>query len=409
MAPAFTIGWVYNLSSVPEDSGASTIVAVAVAFSILSLFACALRLYCKLVFMRGVGLDDAAVLSSFILGTAYCANTIYQTRWGFGLDDDQIPRENILEYSKVRQDGYVQYAGGPLYALGILGFKLSLLSVYHQLAGFKRLYRSVLWVTMALVTLNSVAFAFVFAFSCDPPAKVWNNDIAGTCVNEVAFYFGATIGLDLLVIALPFPIIKGLQLDARKKIGLGALFGLGIFVTVVQILRVESFAKIKGYTDSQQPITWSMIEIHVGCLVACIPTYTPLLRKLGHKVTREYRGNHNAAFRVRRWTVTSGLESISHRLSATRSAANESQAPVDTNKSMTCADDELALWDTTPERCQAEVWAVPNAYRMMPVSRDGQPIDEELHAGDSMEAKATPMQRENEITVTQEIRIIDVA
>ncbi|RMY78005.1 hypothetical protein D0864_09366 [Hortaea werneckii] len=53
MAPAFTIGWVYNLSSVPEDSGASTIVAVAVAFSILSLFACALRLYCKLVFMRG--------------------------------------------------------------------------------------------------------------------------------------------------------------------------------------------------------------------------------------------------------------------------------------------------------------------------------------------------------------------
>ncbi|RMZ03428.1 hypothetical protein D0860_06794 [Hortaea werneckii] len=403
MAPAFTIGWVYNLSSVPESSGASTIIAVAVAFSILSLFACALRLYCKLVFMRGFGLDDAAAPTPY---------TRTETRWGFGLDDDQIPRENILEYSKVRQDGcvnLVQYAGGPLYALGILGFKLSLLSVYHQLAGFKKLYRRVLWVTMALVTLNSVAFAFVFAFSCDPPAKVWHNDIAGNCVNEVAFYFGATIGLDLLVIALPFPIIKGLQLDARKKIGLGALFGLGIFVTVVQILRVESFAKIKGYTDSQQPITWSMIEIHVGCLVACIPTYTALLRKLGHKVTREYHGHHNAAFRVRRWTVTSGLESISHRLSATRSAANGSQVPVDTNKSQTCADDELALWDTTPETCQAEVWAVPNAYRMMPVSCDGKSIDEDLHAGDARESKATPIQRDNEITVTQEIRITDVA
>ena len=78
MAPAFTVGWVYNLSSVPESSGASTIVAVAIAFSLLSLFACALRLYCKLVLMRGLGLDDAAVLSSFILGTAYCANTIYR-------------------------------------------------------------------------------------------------------------------------------------------------------------------------------------------------------------------------------------------------------------------------------------------------------------------------------------------
>ena len=55
------------------------------------------------------------------------------------------------------------------------------------------------------------------------------------------------------------------------------------------------------------------------------------------------------------------------------------------------------------------IQAVPNAYRMMPVSRDGKPIDEELHAGHSMEAKATPVQRENEITVTQEIRITDVA
>lgn len=91
MAPAFTIGWVYNLSSVPEDSGASTIVAVAVAFSILSLFACALRLYCKLVFMRGVGLDDAAVLSSFILGTAYCANTIYRAS-----AMDQLRREDTI-------------------------------------------------------------------------------------------------------------------------------------------------------------------------------------------------------------------------------------------------------------------------------------------------------------------------
>lgn len=92
MAPAFTIGWVYNLRSVPASSGASTIVAVAIAFSILSLFACALRLYCKLVFMRGVGLDDAAVLSSFILGTAYCANTIYRAS----------PRDQLQRDDKIR-------------------------------------------------------------------------------------------------------------------------------------------------------------------------------------------------------------------------------------------------------------------------------------------------------------------
>lgn len=57
----------------------------------------------------------------------------------------------------------------------------------------------------------------------------------------------------------------------------------------------------------------------------------------------------------------------------------------------------------------ALIQAVPNAYRMMPVSRDGKSIDEDIQTGDSMEAKATPIQRDNEITVTQEIRITDVA
>lgn len=198
------------------------------------------------------------------------------------MDVDIIPDQNVIPFQRV------QYVGGPLYAIGILGFKLSLLLTYLRFAGFQRQYRIILWTVIVLVTLNSIIFAFVFAFTCTPPAKTWNRELPGKCLDELRFYFaiaGASIGFDLLVIGLPFPILKKLQLDMRKKIGLGVLFGLGIFVTIVQIMRVQTIANLKVYTESQKPIMWSMIEIHVGVIISCIPTYTPLLRRMHGRIT----------------------------------------------------------------------------------------------------------------------------
>ncbi|RMY51686.1 hypothetical protein D0865_06202 [Hortaea werneckii] len=258
---------------------------------------------------------------------------------------------------------------------------------------------------MALVTLNSVIFAFMFAFSCNPPMKTWNREVPGKCLDEVAFYFGATIILDILVIALPFPIIQGLQLDIRKKIGLGAMFGLGVFITIVQILRVQTIATLESYTDSQQPITWSMVEIHVGCLVACIPTYTPLLKKLGGKVTRTYRDNRSAVFRRHGSTVTAGSN---HGIGGRHSRPTEPSPHVHADKRMTCADDELALWNTHPEKGQAAVWSAPNAYRMTALSRDENSIDEDTYSGTSLGPTNASAHRDHEITVTREIRITDV-
>lgn len=163
-----------------------------------------------------------------------------------------------------------------------------MLLAYLRFAGFQRHYRIILWTVIILATLNSVIFAFVFAFTCTPPAKTWNRELPGTCLDELTFYFaiaGTSIGFDLLIIGLPFPILKKLQLDARKKIGIGFLFGLGIFVTIVQILRLQTIANLKVYTESQKPVMWSMIEIHVGVIIACIPTYTPLLRRMRSKIT----------------------------------------------------------------------------------------------------------------------------
>lgn len=265
---------------------------------------------------------------------------VAETRWGLGLEVDDIPPQNVLQFQKV------QYVGGPLYAIGVLGFKLSLLLTYLRFAGFQRKYRIILWTVIVAATLNSVIFAFVFAFTCTPPAKTWNRELPGSCLNELAFYFAfasSNIMFDILVIALPFPVLKQLQLDVRKKVGLGVLFGLGIFVTIVQIMRIQTIASLKTYTGSQKPIMWSMVEIHVGVIISCIPTYTPLLRTVRSKLTTysNSRGKSGAD------KEESGVVRVSNMPSSTMKSGGKSK--MSSSRLSAIMDDEIALCDV-PDR-----------------------------------------------------------
>ncbi|KAL4861793.1 hypothetical protein BDV12DRAFT_203646 [Aspergillus spectabilis] len=130
---------------------------------------------------------------------------------------------------------------------------------------------------------SSIVFTFVLSFGCRPVAKQWDPSIAGTCINTVASYYGlagTSLAFDVIIIALPLPILLRLQLKLRQKILLGLLFSLGFFVTIIQIIRIFTVKKLETYTDSQPIIIWSIVEISLGVIISCIPTYGPLFRAL---------------------------------------------------------------------------------------------------------------------------------
>jgi hypothetical protein len=166
-----------------------------------------------------------------LLGVAYSAITVHQTKWGLGLDQDSFPLENAIGFSRVRSmttrpssiadETQVQYAGGPVYSLAVLGFKVSLLAGYLRVAGFNRTYAIILYVALGLVTVSQLVFTFLFAFTCSPVARQWDPSIPGTCINALAMYFafgGMSLAWDVLIIILPFPILRRLQLDKRNKV-----------------------------------------------------------------------------------------------------------------------------------------------------------------------------------------------
>lgn len=85
-----------------------------------------------------------------------------ETRWGQALDFKYFPPENIIPFSKV------QYAGGPIYTLALLGFKLSLLTSYLRIGGFILAYKYTIYAVIFLCTCNQIIFTLVITLACNP-------------------------------------------------------------------------------------------------------------------------------------------------------------------------------------------------------------------------------------------------
>ena len=96
-------------------------------------------------------------------------------------------------------------------------------------------------------------------------------------------------------------MVLKLQLAKRKKLVLFAIFSLGLFITIIQIIRILTIKSLANYTDSSQLIMWSMVENNLGISIACIPPLAPLIKSFADKTVsgssgkkRDYQGNSRA-------------------------------------------------------------------------------------------------------------------
>jgi len=76
----------------------------------------------------------------------------------------------------------------------------------------------------------------------------------------------------------PFPVLLKSKIQKRKKVVLLGLFGLGLFITIIQIIRIQTVKKLANYLDSAPLILWSEVENNLGIIVANIPTLAPLVK-----------------------------------------------------------------------------------------------------------------------------------
>ncbi|KAK1999627.1 integral membrane protein [Colletotrichum falcatum] len=275
-------GWTYN-TPIDTPTTGPHIAALCTIFTSISLFLVCLRLYIRTTLVKAVGYDDWMIVISWLGACGYAVCTMIQTKWGLGLASlKDMPDENVLPFSKL------QFIGGPLYVVGIWGFKMSLLFSYLRFFPDGR-YRIGTIIVAVACTMAHIAFVLVFVFLCTPIEKQYDPSIpddVGSCVDSVAFYLtlsALTIVFDVLIMFLPFPVIIASRIQRRKKAVLLGLFVLGAFVTVIQAIRIQTIRNLANYLDSAQSIQWSVIEACMGIVIACVPPLAPMVKYFAAK------------------------------------------------------------------------------------------------------------------------------
>jgi hypothetical protein len=86
---------------------------------------------------------------------------------------------------------------------------------------------------MSFIIIYGVETIFSTIFNCVPVAAFWDLSIQGRCLDKIdkkfTLFFNASLNIliDIILVALPMPILSNLQLKKSQKVGLMLIFGVG--------------------------------------------------------------------------------------------------------------------------------------------------------------------------------------
>lgn len=259
-----------------DDRSNDIIISHAICLS-LALIAIVLRFLSRHIGKVRLEPDDWMIVASFIFASGEVACGLLAVHYGGGkhaiLVTDPIAFAKVVLATEV------------LYNPSIACVKFSILLLYRRIFP-SRAFRRYLYVVGAIIFTYSWINVITAIFQCRPIAAAWDLSITNaTCVQlniEIVVFAVLNCVTDLTTICLPMPILWRLQIPLRRRLQLVALFLAGGFVCIVGIYRIPTQAAISlsdaSWSDVNAAV-WSVVEVCIGIVSACLPTYRPLFLK----------------------------------------------------------------------------------------------------------------------------------
>ncbi|KAG6008196.1 hypothetical protein E4U21_004795 [Claviceps maximensis] len=284
--------------SVPSRGPAVFAVTTA-TLALASVFVGA-RMICRCCIVRRVTWDDWIMCLAWLLAVCLSTSIDYAVMVGLGKYDAHI---SVDDWPKLRR---AEYVFSILYNPALMAAKTSILIFYLRLAkNTQVVLRYASWVTLVVVNVAGLVLTLLNIFQCNPVAAAWMSvsSSAAKCIPLLTEFICAApvnIVTDLAILALPIPVLTGMRLHVRQKAILVITFSLGIFVTIVDVVRIyylqraitdvptgisdDPNSRFGGSTDfawnASLSFMWSAVEVNIGIACACIPTLKPLILKL---------------------------------------------------------------------------------------------------------------------------------
>ena len=154
---------------------------------------------------------------------------------------------------------------------------------YGTRRGLYRCCQCLIWFLL-LFYPAMVVFANV---QCSPHRKIYDLSVKGHCFNRRALDITVsfvTLLTDFAILLLPQLAIWKLQMPRVRKIGLSAIFAVGIVAVVSAVVRIPSAIRFFESADTTYDYSsvnlWALVEITCGVIIICAPTAPKLYESL---------------------------------------------------------------------------------------------------------------------------------
>ncbi|KFY07466.1 hypothetical protein V492_07128 [Pseudogymnoascus sp. VKM F-4246] len=259
-----------------------------------------------------IGIDDYLSFGALCASILFCVVVFQQIKYGLGTPFKTIPPENIPTFVKCL------WGTIPCYNASLILTKLSIVFQYKRIFTTPMINR-LCNIMLGVLVVYGLWTIIGSILMCIPVAAFWDESIKGHCMNRLQFWFanaGVNIATDIIIFAIPMPLLKQLQLPKKQKIGLMFVFGFGAFVCITSVIRLKSLYEISVSPDTAldgvNAAIWSGIEINVALACASLPAIKPLIAKAVPHFLSSSRGERS----TRRNNVTGGydhaLSELSH-------------------------------------------------------------------------------------------------
>ncbi|KAK3351944.1 major facilitator superfamily domain-containing protein [Neurospora tetraspora] len=280
------------------DRGPAVFVVTTVTICLATLFVAG-RMVSRIGIVRRVGWDDYIIVFAWLMAMFLSATIDMATRRGLGRHDGDIHPQDL---PRLRM---WEYVFSILYNPALMATKTSILVFYLRLAKHtQKVLRMASWAVLVVVNVAGTILTFMNIFQCTPTRAAWDITVeSAKCLPLLTEFICSSpvnIVTDLAVLALPIPVLTGMRLPPRQKTILIFTFTLGIFVTVVDVVRIYYLQQAVGmvamsasddpsaiygqssnfHWNASLSLMWSAVEVNVGIICACIPTLKPLIIRI---------------------------------------------------------------------------------------------------------------------------------
>ena len=121
-----------------------------------------------------------------------------------------------------------------------------------------RIYAKFIYSFLGILAVYYVLMFFLKVFICRPIAMFWGATTEGECFNQRALILSdnvISLVSDIIILLIPCPLTRNLQVGWKSKVKIGVVFGLGGIACIFSLVRIVLIVKNGNSPDQTYAFT----------------------------------------------------------------------------------------------------------------------------------------------------------